>query len=481
MRQTLGCRITLSVLLFYPLVSCMTAPSDNVNTNTTTNLDSLTASVECNLDRWVCTEVDITVNATSVRDPHHVTLGVLQHRARIQPPSLGTIILLPGGPGVDTRKFLRTHIATLPSDLVDNANLTVIESRSSALVDCKTLPSYNRIDVTPDTLSGFWHALNARLLTVEACRSRIGSDPKMVQAAAHADDLDKVRTHLGEEFVGIMAYSSGSLVSYEYRRKFPHRLAWLIVDGALNPTLSMANYLTAVAERLEETIERFVSHCVAEHLCTNPHEASVRILELIDGQETADGSARSAVAVIRSLYDPDRGWPTLMKILGLNTETAYQTLTVIGQSYLDDTAGVQLLRGTIQRCADGPFVSVEQLAELLDESEFSVLESYVVVDWIFCAGWLGSRDDHRSLDVEELGHDIPTLIIANELDTVIPVSWPEVVSEKLDSDVAYVRLEGHLAIGKHQCLNDLIMNFIEGKDVPTNNCHNAFIDSTVRS
>jgi pimeloyl-ACP methyl ester carboxylesterase len=129
--------------------------------------------------------------------------------------SLGTIVVLTGGPGQYAIPLARDVTALLDPLHLDH-DLVFVDQRgtgASGAVKCKAID-------TP--------------AEVAACAAKLGDKRPFLNTTETALDIEDVRAALGVDKVTLLAISYGTKVAGEYARRFPQHTAGLILDSPVS-------------------------------------------------------------------------------------------------------------------------------------------------------------------------------------------------------------------------------------------------------
>ena len=228
-----------------------------------------------------------------------------------------------------------------------------------------------------------------------------------------ARDLDMLRAVLGEEQLDYLGYSYGAYLGTVYAGTYPDKVGRLVLDGAIDPSLSEPQITLAQAQGLETALRSYLAACIPAATCPfqgSPDEAMARVRAILDAVSknpipSTDGRSVGAdtllIAIAAPLYDAET-WPALdtlfTTVLAGQAEFA---LTLVDAYYGRSPDGTytgnlfEALRAV--RCLDYPAqnnvaVMKEQGRALTDAAPH--LGPYLAYSDLSCLSWpfpLGAR------------------------------------------------------------------------------------------
>ena len=463
-------QLAVVAVLSFLIVGCFNINESEKDNAIISNASRYTRDDPTCIGQWYCHSIYVPVDYNDRFNGNMIKLNILQHKANQQPAPLGNILLLPGGPGIDNLQYLRDAIRNLPQQIVRQSNLLVIDSRNLVLVQCEAEFEYARVDVSPNTLEEFNSLVMARQPTIDSCGKSIGKDLARYSSEAHAHDIDIVRDNLHIEKLNILSFSYGSLTAYKYMHFYPDHIGRVIIDGAINPTLPLDVAADDLASQLHGAIRSLVDKCVESTVCDDIRTAHDRIIKLINGNQQAEWPGLISTAIIRSLYD-QVGQERLVTLLNISEEDAQEILSIIGESYLGDKDGIGLLRGDIQRCADSTALHIDEFRILIRQSDGQSLKPLILATNLFCTLWIAEDSSSKNNTWLELyGRGLPSLIIVNSNDPVIPSTWPYAVAKSINAHTLEVSALGHLSIGRVDCIDEAVTMFFRGDTISDDIC-----------
>lgn len=99
------------------------------------------------------------------------------------------------------------------------------------------------------------------------CREHSGSLFEHIDTVSAARDFDMVRAVLGQDTLNLLGYSYGTFLGATYAGLFPERVGRFVLDGALDPTLSV-NEVSALQMRgLDASLQQWISDCATQSSC----------------------------------------------------------------------------------------------------------------------------------------------------------------------------------------------------------------------
>ena len=186
---------------------------------------------------------------------------------------IGSLFVNFGGPGAPAVEALQVGGAGRFSALNQRFDIVAFDPRgvgqSTPSIDCEiaesedpvTQPSPTPIDLDVDALVASAQAF------VDACVASNGEILAHVSTANVARDLDLLRAAVGDEQMTYLGYSYGTFLGATYAALFPGRWRALVLDGALDPELYIADPVTLStrqADAFEVALDRFLAACAAD-------------------------------------------------------------------------------------------------------------------------------------------------------------------------------------------------------------------------
>lgn len=148
---------------------------------------------------------------------------LVERRAASQPPSLGALVVLAGGPGQAATPIIDPIQRALEPALRRH-DLVVFDQRGTGASDPLSCPAID-------------NATTFAMLdpAVEACANQLGARRAFYTSRDSADDLDAVRQALGLDKISLFGVSYGTFAALTYARRYPAHVESLVLDSVIHP------------------------------------------------------------------------------------------------------------------------------------------------------------------------------------------------------------------------------------------------------
>ncbi|WP_348670269.1 alpha/beta hydrolase [uncultured Microbacterium sp.] len=451
---------------------------------------------EQTLDWAACgSEFDCTTVAVPLDwdDPSvgEIELSVIRHRATSGDP-IGSLLTNPGGPGSSGVSLIRDSLTfAVGEEVVDAYDVVGFDPRgvgASTAVTCFDAAEMDAylydIPEDPRGSDGWTEELEERNQEfADACEA--GSDGILpyITTDNSARDMDVLRAVLGDAQLNYLGYSYGTFLGATYAKLYPEKVGRLVLDGAIDPSISGLEVGTTQALGFESALRAYMADCLDGQDC--PFRGSVDdamadlgiLLAAVDAEPlpAADGRQLGAdslmTGIIAALYSQD-SWPFLTQALTdalAGDPTLAFTLADFyngreGGEYTDNSA--EAFRA--YNCLDYPDDATdaeEQAAEDLIADEAPTIAPY----WSGpdpCDAWPADPTGVR----EEITADgaAPILVVGTTNDPATPYEWSVALADQLSSGVLITRVgEGHTGYNKgNACVDDAVDAYLLNGTVP---------------
>lgn len=424
-----------------------------------------------------------------------ITLALVKQPAK-SGTSLGTIFVNPGGPGGSGYDYVASSIDfAVGQPLQEHYDIVGWDPRGVGLSSPVTCLSAEGMDeylfgasVADDHEVGSerWVALAARETAEygEACLDSTGDLLNYVDTISTVHDLDMLRAIVGDEKLNYLGYSYGTYIGARYADHYPEHVGKLVLDGAIDPTVSMAEMVRSQTVGFEAALRAYVTDCLTDDDC--PFSGSVddamndwrELLEKVEAEPLlgADGRWLSVstllTAIVTPLYSPN-SWSYLDELytatsagnpwMGLLLADVYYGRT--NGEYEDNSNEAFSAINCLDYPASNDIMSeIDRMrAEAAELSELApTIGKYQGYGDVFCASWPAKGVTERA-PVTAAGAD-PILVVGTTGDPATPYHWSVALAEQLESGVLVTfNGEGHTAYGKSTCVGDVVEQyFLEG-------------------
>jgi pimeloyl-ACP methyl ester carboxylesterase len=444
---------------------------------------------ECG-DQFDCTTVTAPLDWDDA-DAGEIELSVIRQHAT-GGTAVGSLLTNPGGPGASGVALIRDSLSfavgdVLPQsyDIIGFDPRGVGESTAVRCYDAAEMDAY-LFDIPPGTRgSAEWNAaLEAGAEDfAQACEDNSDGILAYITTEQAARDLDLLRGVLGDSALNYLGYSYGTYLGATYAELFPERVGRLVLDGALDPSVSETGVSTAQAVGFESALRTYMASCLDGDQC--PFSGTVdeamadlgTMLARVDRAplENSDGRQLGAdallTAIVSALYS-EGSWSYLTEALGGVAKGNPSVAFDLADFYYNRSGGVYLDNSTeaftAYNCMDYP---VETEAEQAEASKVLAAQAPTVApywesDVDGCASWPFPPTGTRGKITADGA--APILVIGTTGDPATPYDWSVSLADQLASGVLVTRVgEGHTGYNKgNPCVDEAVETYLLEGTVP---------------
>jgi len=188
---------------------------------------------------------------------------------------IGALVINPGGPGGSGIAYaLSARSGEFTSGILGRLDIVGFDPRgvggSVPAVRCMTGPQLDRYFATDDAPADAAQVATvvseSRLYAAQCARN--ASDLlRYVGTVSAAKDMDVLRAALGESALTYLGKSYGTYLGASYAQQFPSRVRAMVLDGAVDPSLTGLQLDVAQAKGFESAFGQFAAWCVTQTGC----------------------------------------------------------------------------------------------------------------------------------------------------------------------------------------------------------------------
>ncbi|WP_028659800.1 alpha/beta hydrolase [Nocardioides insulae] len=402
----------------------------------------------------------------------------------------GALVVNPGGPGAPGTDYAASADQAFGEPLRESFDVVGFDPRGtgeSAPVDCLSdadLDAYIAGDPNPDTPAEAAEAAVAGERFVHGCARHSGALVDHVSTVETVRDLDVLRAALGEDALDYYGASYGTKIGATYADLFPERAGQLVLDGALDPSLSSRETSLEQAAGFETALRSYVEWCLAEDDC--PLEGSVDeglqqirdLMDSVDAEPLPTSGSRELeggnafYGLVTPLY-AQQSWPALTIALEEAFDGDGTTLLALSDIYSSRGAtgykdnSSEAIR--VISCLDDPWaIPPRQVPAQVPDFERASPTFGDVFAWSLtaCRGFPGKAAEPPP-EVTGAGAP-PVLVVGTTRDPATPYQWAEALADQLESGVLLTRDgDGHTGYGMgNACVDVTIEDFLIDGVVP---------------
>lgn len=405
---------------------------------------------------------------------------------------IGTLFLNPGGPGGSGIDYLAQFTSQASDELLARYDIVGFDPRGVATsdpVDCMSDEEQDEFvaaDPDPDTPAEVDEFVESTKRFGKGCLATSGKLAANMSTIDVAKDLDVLRGLVGDDRLHYAGASYGTAIGATYAELFPDRVGRMVLDGAIDPTLTPRESGLAQAKGFETALRAYAKDCVDNSdSCPlgDDVEAGVRriadLLDKLDEKPLDTGDedrplTRSLAffGIALPLYD-EAGWPALNVALERAFDGDGSVLLGLSDQYFQRTssgyANNQFEAQTVVNCLDSRSEATpEEVEAAVGDFERASPTFGEIFAWgeLGCAEW-PIDPQHKPLDIDAKGA-APIVVVGTTRDPATPYEQAVALSRQLDSGVLLSREgDGHTAYHRgNQCIDDTLDSYLLDGEVP---------------
>jgi pimeloyl-ACP methyl ester carboxylesterase len=418
-----------------------------------------------------CTKFQVPVDYAHI-DGQSFTLQALRHSANIPSKRLGSLIMNPGGPGGSGIQYVLSADSIVSTSIENVYDLIGFDPRGVNLSQPIRCLSDSQEDYflggngSVQTATDLASAISSAKLMATSCAKVAGSKLSHYSTLDTARDMELLRILLKEPKLNYIGKSYGTYLGTLYAALYPSKIGKMVLDGAVDPTISVRDQNLAQATGFDNALKSFIA--------SNPTfsiKGIQKFLQLSRSKPLLDSNKRqlseslAVTGIAAALYDPTDGWPLLARALKKAlVHRDPSDFFLLADSYNErDSRGHYVSNQTdiaeVISCLD--FKDSRTLAQMqADAKSFSaaapIFGPYLTYSGLACLYWKAQPAAKPSL-----GHlsTSPLLIIGTTRDPATPYRWAQGLhKELLGSTLITLNGDGHTGANRGSACVDKAMN-----------------------
>jgi pimeloyl-ACP methyl ester carboxylesterase len=435
-----------------------------------------------------CAELEVPLDYAEP-DGETITLEVLRVSARDKDRRVGSLVVNPGGPGSSGVDYATNAASYFGSEVQRAFDIVGFDPRGvgrSTPLDCLTdaqLDALVAADPDPDTAAEVARSDRLVRRLGQGCVDRTGELAGHVSTAEAARDIDVLRAALGDADLSYFGASYGTFLGATYAELFPDRVGRMVLDGALDPSLSSLELNLVQAKGFETALRAYVARCVDSGGCFlggSVDAGTQRIRQLLDqldrqplragGRTLTEGNA--VLGIWAPLYN-EGFWNILDNALRsafggdgaplLSLSDAYVSRGAEG--YVNNSLEALYAVNCLDHDDAIPSSEVAQHLPRFEKASptFGRIFAYGLSG---CAQW-PIHTGRVPAEITAAGA-APIMVVGTTRDPATPLEWAEALAEQLESGVLVRRDgDGHTGyLAGNECVDSAVESYLVSGTVP---------------
>lgn len=414
-----------------------------------------------------------------------IKISLIRARIGSQKDRIGSLLVNPGGPGgsgVETAVYLT---ASLPVEVLRKFDLVGFDPRGvgrSAPVKCISdadLDASFGSEPDPVSQQDFDGIVGLTEKIDAGCKAKYGDDLKVYGTVQAAKDIDAIRAAVGDEKLNYLGYSYGTLLGATYAQLFPKNIRAMVLDGAVDPTLSSAAASESQAKGFERAYANFADWC-KNHTsrCPIAPDPMAKVNEALNNARSnpTDEHGRKATAgwvfyaLVSSLYSQDR-WPDLAQamdsVLGGDPSGVFELADAYADRKPDGSYTNLFDANSIVNCTDdGHPPTKVQVRQLQSQwrAKYPTFGAPLAIGALTCSLWDGPHDPVPTGKAEGAP---PIVVVGTKGDPATPYEQTPALANMLGvGHVLTWEGEGHTAYPETPCIAEAVNAYFIDLKVP---------------
>ena len=444
---------------------------------------------------FTCAKIKVPLDYDN---PGGETIEIAVKKRAANGDSVGSLFINPGGPGGSGIELVENVGSYFSKNLLGSYDVVGFDPRgvgASTPIDCLTdaeLDAERAGANDPATPSATATIERAQKMNA-SCESKTGTPGLLdhIDTISAARDLDILRAVDGQQTLTYLGFSYGTYLGATYAELFPANTGRLVLDGAVDPSLSAEDMSLGQAKGFEASLRAYVESCQSSKLgcpLSGDVDSGVsQVREFLESTKTAplptSDSQRpltydlALYGVLGSMYQTQL-WSSLnlalSKAMGDLGDPDGSLLLAIADtvshresdgSYYGNTAEALMPVNCLDYPVQGDNASWEQNATAVKEASPTFSAQLLYPD-AYCQGW--GHESSRKREKITASGAAPILVVGTTGDPATPYAWSEALAEQLESGQLLTwKGNGHTAYGRsNDCVKKAVDTYLLNGTMP---------------
>jgi pimeloyl-ACP methyl ester carboxylesterase len=405
-----------------------------------------------------CAKLTVPLDYNHPDNGKTIKVALFRVRASDFQRRIGSLLMNFGGPGAPGVEPLRQLAGELPDELRARFDVVGFDPRGTGdtlPVKCEdNLDGVFHLDYSPDTPAERGQLNSGLQQLAQSCAQRSGEVLPYVSSESTVRDMDRIRGAVGDKKLTYVGYSYGTYLGTRYAKLFPKKVRALVLDGAVDPSLSRFELLLDQAKGFEHNLDGFFDRCSQDRRCAfyngaDPRGAFDQLAGQIDETPIPAGEGRTlgpgefGYGVVQPLYSGSDSDGDLAQALRAAQRGDGEPLLALSDQYTgrrsdgsyDSSQPAYWAIG----CLDGPSGGGPDAYQAA-EPQFQAAAPRTGVsnlnDTLVCAYWPVPPIEQRT--PIRVNGTAPILVIGTTDDPATPLKWAHALTKDLSSGVLLV-------------------------------------------
>jgi len=425
-------------------------------------------------ENYQCTDLLVPIDYTDLKTGTF-NISVLKYPTTSE-KKIGSLIVNPGGPGgsgVDyayAAEYLFNPAILNAYDIVGFDPRGVGRSEPIICLNDKELDANYASDSKPDNEQEFAQTLIESKKFIQQCEEKNKYLTSFSTANA-ARDMDILRQAVGDKQLNYMGKSYGTFLGTLYAQFFPDKVGRMVLDGAVDPSISNFQQALTQAVGFDKAFAAFVTDCSKRSDCPLPKDNKAAIDEmkkilsqLADKPNERLSDSLALLGTASALYDSATGWPKLRAAIKAVKQGKSGKFLELADNYTgrteDGYTTNEFDSGAIIDCLDfADNRSVEQMK--VDAQVFAkqapLFGPYLAYGGLVCKYF----ETPKATEVLPTNTANPIVIIGTTGDPATPYEWAQGLHKILTNSVLIsLTGDGHTGQGQgNKCVDGQVDDF----------------------
>ncbi|MCW2762664.1 MAG: alpha/beta hydrolase [Marmoricola sp.] len=200
----------------------------------------------------------------SHRSAGDISVAVARRPADDPEHRIGTLFFNPGGPGDGGVRYVESAEAVFSETLLSRFDLVAMDPRGiggSTPITCTSPVLTAELTLFPSTRGEFQQLKQHNRTVAQSCVQETGALIEHADTISVARDHEALRQALGETQVSWLGLSYGTQVAANYADLFPAQTRAMVLDAALEHSLTEVEQVADETMAAEESFDRFLRWC----------------------------------------------------------------------------------------------------------------------------------------------------------------------------------------------------------------------------